>query len=213
MSTLFWSPTSPYVRKVVIALRELGLERTIVNQIHGEANPTLHSTSHDINPSGKIPALVLEGGRPIFGSQAILQYLDSQAPGKNLLPPPSDPARYDELTLEALGDGLLDAALLIRYETTMRPEALRWPEWVDGQRSKMTRAISQMQDRVDPSSGLYQLPSPSSPVLSLGGIAVASACWYLDFRFPEMTWRDGKGANLADWYAQVQKRPNWKETN
>ena len=74
MATLFWSPTSPYVRKVVLALRELGLEGIIATKIHGEANPTLHSTSHDINPSGKIPALVLdEGQRPIFGSQVIVQ--------------------------------------------------------------------------------------------------------------------------------------------
>lgn len=68
-----------------------------------------------------MPTLVLEGNRPIFGSQAICQYLNSQAtPDKRILPKEDDQARYDELVLESLADSLLDAALLYRYEVTGR---------------------------------------------------------------------------------------------
>lgn len=212
MATLYWSPNSPYVKKVVLALRELGLENTVINK-RGVTGPTLKHTEHDQwNPSGKVPTLVLEGNRPIFGSQVIMQYLDSLAPAdKRILPPAEDTTRYDELVLESLADALLDAALLCRYEVTTRPEELRWQDWIDGQMSKMHRALPLIYARLDPSSGLYQLPDPAANVLSYGGIAIASACWYLDKRFPELDWRAGPGAKLATWYSAIQLRESWRD--
>lgn len=82
--------------------------------------PVLLSTEHDAwNPTGKVPTLVLQGERALFGSQAIVAYLDSIAAGGRRLMPEGT-HKFDEMTLESLADGLLDAALLIRYEISTR---------------------------------------------------------------------------------------------
>lgn len=120
--------------------------------------------------------MVLEGGRCFFGSQTIIQYLDSLAvPERKVLP--SNDTRYDELTLESLADTILDACLLVRYEISTRPEQYRWSAWIEGQTSKILRGLPLLYDRVNGKPGVYQLPDPTDPVLSLGGIAVACACW------------------------------------
>ncbi|KAK9896763.1 hypothetical protein P389DRAFT_172156 [Cystobasidium minutum MCA 4210] len=213
MSTLYWSPTSPYVKKVVLALRETGLENTVTNK-KTTANPTgPQNEQSQWNPSGKVPTLLVDGTRPIFGSQTIVQYIDSIAPSdKKILPPTEDTTRYDELVLESMADSVLDAALLTRYETAVRPEQYQWKDWIEGQTRKMKRAVELLQARTDSSSDLYQLPDPTdtSKALSLGGIAVASALWYLDFRYPEIDWRSGEGAKLAAWYEAIQKRDSWR---
>ncbi|KAL7004538.1 hypothetical protein EMMF5_005876 [Cystobasidiomycetes sp. EMM_F5] len=177
----------------MLALRELGLESDVSIK-RGVTSPVSLQTEHDAwNPAGK----------------AICQYLDSIAdPNRTLFPDAKN--KHEELTLESLADGMLDACLLVRYEISTRPEAYRWDKWIDGQTSKITRALKIIYQRLDPSSKQYQLPDPAAKVLPLGGISIACGCWYLDKRFPEINWRDGDGASLAAWYAAVQKRASWK---
>ena len=57
----------------------------------------------------------------MFGSQVIVQYIDSIAPSdKKILPPADDTSRFDEFVLESIADSILDAALLCRYEVGVR---------------------------------------------------------------------------------------------
>lgn len=79
--------------------------------------------------------------------------------------------------------------------------------------SKITRSLARISERLDPSTGLYQLPDPKADVLSLGGIAIASGCYYLDKRFADVfDWRAGQGAALAAWFAEIEKRPSWRNS-
>ncbi|KAG9009422.1 hypothetical protein FRB94_012079 [Tulasnella sp. JGI-2019a] len=216
---LYYSPTSPYVRKVLVAARELGIE----NQIKAEScstNPLIPSqASHaHLNPSAKIPTLVSDSGKAYFGSQNIIQYLDHVAGGNKIISQTDIEARLDALTLEAIADGMLDAALLVRYETLARPEQYRWNEWTKGQTQKILLGLKSLSDRL-PGTGADRpigamLPDPTLPgPLPLEGIAAACALWYLDLRFNEIIgWRDTKeGAPLKEWYAEIQKRSSWND--
>ncbi|MGZ6015390.1 MAG: glutathione S-transferase family protein, partial [Phenylobacterium sp.] len=130
------------------------------------------------NPLGKIPALVLEDGTVLFDSRVIVEYLDHRA-GGGLLPAAGDPERWQTLRLQAVADGLLDAALLMRYETALRPDELRWQAWLDTQGRKIGRALAALE------ADLARLQTGAA----LNGIAAACALGYLDFRFPENDWR------------------------
>ena len=128
---LFFSPTSPYVRKCLIAAHELGL----VDRIQ-----LLPSSAHPVqrdariiasNPLGKVPTLITDQGQALYDSRVICEYLDQLAGGGKLFPA-AGPARWSALTLQALGDGILDGALLARYEDAARPEPLRWSDLAYG---------------------------------------------------------------------------------
>jgi glutathione S-transferase len=142
MMILRYSPPSPFVRKVRIAMSLLGLERDI------ELRETdLNDPSDAIraqNPLGKIPALVLEDGTTLFDSRVILEYFDHLAGGGRIIP--REPrARFDALRLQALCDGALDASVLIVYESRYRPAEMRVQSWVDRQSEKVARALAALE--------------------------------------------------------------------
>ena len=174
---LFYSPTSPYVRKVTVLALEKGLdgriERTPMGASPIKRDPALTNS----NPLGKVPCLITDEGRALYDSPVICAYLDSlKAPALR----PSGAAHFDDMTLEALADGLLDAGLLMRYEGTLRPEAFRWSEWTDGQMGKLTGAIDALE-----TTFAKQLTGP----VTLGQIAVACALGWFDFRYANVDWR------------------------
>ena len=117
---LFYSPTSPFVRKVSVLLLETGQE---AERITGSGTP-LDPGAAPIaqNPLGKVPALVTEEGRAIFDSRVICRYLDARA-GAGLYGDAQ--TTWAIQTQEALADGILEAALLMVYEGRLRPEELR----------------------------------------------------------------------------------------
>ncbi|KAJ1559500.1 Glutathione S-transferase protein [Cladochytrium tenue] len=176
---LFTTPTSPFVRKVRIAVRELGLLGS-VEEIPSGVLPTHHANAaiEAGNPLGKIPTLLPtpESGPDdaLFGSQVIAQYLnDLGVEGRRILPASGTPQRTRVLANEALADGVLDAVVLVRYETWLRPEALQWKEWIDGQMGKVQRGLDAIEVRV--SSGALLAPPPADAAdrtLDLGSIAV-----------------------------------------
>ncbi len=96
------------------------------------------------NPLGKIPCLVLDDGGALYDSRVICEYLDTLHQGARLFPA-GGAERWEALRLQALADGIMDAALLTRYETFLRPEALRWTAWVDGQLDKVRRALDRIE--------------------------------------------------------------------
>jgi glutathione S-transferase len=127
---LFFSPTSPYVRKCMVTAHELGLVERIA-LLPSQAHPVNRdATLVAANPLGKVPTLVTDEGQALYDSRVICEYLDHLGGGRLF---PQDATRWNALALQSLGDGLLDAALLARYEDVARPEALRWADWRRGQ--------------------------------------------------------------------------------
>ncbi len=197
---LYHSTTSPYVRKVMVAAIELGLTDRI-EQVPARVSPIVRTNPVIAdNPLGKLPTLIADDGMILFDSRVIAEHLDALAGGGRLIPA-AGPARWQALTEQALADGMLDAALLERYETTLRPPALLWPEWRDGQHDKVVKALDRMEQT-----------APGFAVrVDIGTIATACALAYLDFRFPDLGWRTGR-PQLAAWFAAFAERPSMAAT-
>lgn len=193
---LHTSPASPFGRKVMVVLHETGLisrvERRDVSQ-----TPIAQDTEvAAANPLGKIPCLELDDGTALFDSPVICEYLDGLHDGPRLLPL-SGPDRFRVLRLEALGDGMLDAAVGVRYETFLRPEHLRWPDWIAAQLLKVTRALDRLEQEAPSLAGR----------IDLGTLTIACVLGYLDFRFAAERWREGR-PKLAAWYERIAARPS-----
>ena len=189
MFTLRYSIASPYARKVRIAAALLGLTDRIAIEGVDLADPA--DSIRAQNPLGKIPTLVLEDGSTLYDSRVIAEYLDHLAGGGKLFP--AEPARrFDALRLQALADGINDAALLLRAETFMRPEALRHPETIVHQQGKIDRALTQLE------------AAPPQGAVDIGHIALATALGYLDLRF-EGAWRAAH-PRLVAWLDDFAKK-------
>ena len=198
---LYFSPNSPYVRKCLVVAHELGLSSRI-ELLAGVAHPVNRDASLvAINPLGKIPALVTDEGVALYDSRVICEYLD--ALGGNRLFPAAGAARWSALTLQSLADGMLDAALLARYETAVRPEAFRWNEWTAGQIDKLHTSMAALQDML--------AAGELDARIDIGTLAVGCALWYLDLRYADLNWRDRYPA-LAAWNAVISQRPSMQST-
>ena len=198
---LFYSPTSPFVRKVMVLLHETGqLERVALHPV--QATPTTTDEQlNRLNPAGKIPALRLADGNVLHDSRVILDYLDQQHVGDPLIPL-QGPSRWRRLTLASLADAILDAAVLIRYETFLRPPEKRWEQWQEGQQAKIERALHQFE-----TEAIAELTCH----FDIAAISLACALGYLDFRQPQLGWRE-RFPQLAAWYAEVSQLPSMQAT-
>lgn len=191
---LYHGALSPFVRKVMVAAIELGLDHrieTVASPLSAvQANPGVIA----VNPIGKIPALETDDGTPLYDSPVIIEYLDHLAGGGALLPP-AGAARWRALRVNALADGMLEAGVLARVETT-RPAERQWPEWIAAQRAKVTNCL----DRLEAECAAF------TPAPTIGEIAAGCALGWLDFRLPDIAWRESRPA-LAAWYAGFAARP------
>ncbi|MCV6595733.1 MAG: glutathione S-transferase [Mangrovicoccus sp.] len=185
--TLYHSPTSPYVRKVMIVLHETG-QLGDVTLTHAQGTP-LDASAMPLaqNPLGKVPTLARADGPALFDSRVICQYLDDRAKSGLY---GSGPRRWEILSLEALGDGMLDAAVGMVYEARLRPEERRSPEIVEGLWAKVDRGLDMLETR-----WMGHLAGP----LDAGQIAIGAALGYLDFRQAPREWRKTR-PNLAQWF-------------
>ncbi len=192
------SPFSPFGRKVKIAASVLGLSDRIEVVAADTTDP--NEPLRLQNPLGKIPTLVLEDGSTLFDSRVILDYLDHLAGGDRLAP--AGAARFPVLRLQALADGVMDAALMQVYENRFRPEGGRNADWVAHQADKVRRGLA----------ALEASPPPFDPARpDVGSIATACALGYLDLRF-EGQWRAGH-PKLAAWLAAFAAAvPAWEKT-
>jgi len=196
---LIGSHTSPYVRKVRIVLAEKKIDYDFVIDspwLAGSAVP-------NVNPLGKIPALVLDDDTPLFDSRVIAEYIDSVTPNNKLLPS-SNRERTEVKRWEAVADGVCDAAAAAFLEAK-RPEAQRSDDWIARQREKIKRGLDFMAAELGESS--YCMGTH----FSLGDIAVGSALGYLCFRFPDIAWQESH-PDLARLYAKLMKRPSFVDT-
>ena len=190
MLVLRSSPASPFGRKVKMAALELGLMERI-EIVPADTNDPAEALRQQ-NPLGKIPTLVLEDGTTLFDSRVIVDYLDHLSGGKLI---PAGEARFVQLRLQALADGICDAALLKVYEGRFRPEEGRNANWVAHQDGKVARGLA----------ALEAAPPVFPDRPRVGEIALACALGYLDLRF-EGTWRAGHPklvAWLDDFAARV----------
>ena len=183
MLTLRTSPASPFGRKVRITAALLGLEGRIAIVVADTGDPA--NSLRRQNPLGKIPALIAEDGEVIFDSRVIVEYLDGLAGGGRLIPADLA-ARIRALTLQALADGIADAALLQVYERRMREPAERSAKWLDYQAEKVARALAALEAN-----------PPGTGATHVGAVALACALGYLDLRFAG-EWRAGH-PRLVDW--------------
>jgi glutathione S-transferase len=191
---LFGSATSPFARKAAVVLSEAGLADQ-VEVVHVAGNAVDPGTMPvDVNPLGKIPALLCDDGRTIYDSVVICRYLAELAMPQLY---PTGPALWDSLTLEATADGIMDASVLMVYEMRLRPEELRFPPWVEGQWAKIARTLDVVEQR--------WMPRLTGP-LDIGQIAMGCALGHLDLRHDARGWRDGR-PRLAAWFARFAQRP------
>ena len=198
MMQLFDNPASPFCRKVMVTLRETGQLKDV---------EILHAVGHALapekmptaqNPLGKIPTLVRADGPAMYDSRVICRFLDDRA--KTGLYP--ERSIWDILTLEATADGIMEAAVLMVYEFRTRPEDKQFPDMVEGQWAKVTRALDAVEER-----WMGHLAGP----LNMGQIAMGCALGYLDFRHADRDWRQGRNS-LTDWYAKFSETESMKAT-
>ena len=194
---LRYSPTSPYVRKVTTTAHELGLFDRLELMETNAWDPASDLPAD--NPLGKVPTLLLEDGEVLYDSPVICAYLDSLT-GDRLLPM-SGAARWQTLRNEALADGVLDAAVLVFIERNKRDEGQRSEWWLQLQLDTVTRSLDVMEG----------LAAGFGESADLGQLTFACALGYLDFRFPEVGWRQGR-ATLDSWYATFASRPSLQAT-
>lgn len=202
---LYYSPASPFVRKVLVAAHELGSVQDIelVSAAASPVDANLTIAAH--NPLAQVPTLVSDTGAVLCDSRVICEYLDTQAQGTLF---PSGEGRWEALVLQSHADGLLDAALLARYERIVRPQALQWDVWDAGQMDKISRTLDVLERNLATIEGAA--PKVCLRV-DIGTIAVACALGYLCFRFPDFHWRDGR-AGLSAWFERFSQRASMQQT-
>jgi glutathione S-transferase len=193
---LHWSPRSPYVRKVMIGIFEMGLQDRVrtVRTVAGGTTP--HKELIRINPVGKIPTLELEDGTAIYDSPVILEYLDTLHDGPKLYPA-AWPERLTALRRHALGQGMLDCALPLLAEGFRPPERQSEPHkelW----RYKLMACVAALEQEAE---------ALANSGFTVGHLAIGVALGYLDFRFSSLRWRDGHAA-LARWHESFNARPS-----
>lgn len=197
MMKLRYSPASPYVRKVSVVAIETGLEARI------ECVPTdVRAPNGDFyraNPLGKVPVLVTEGGESLYDSPVICEYLDSLHDGLKLFPPAGGP-RWTALRRQALADGIMDAAVLIRMET-LRPNGEQSLSWIARQQEKIGRGLDALEDEATTLAG----------ACTIGHIAIGCALGYVGLRLPHFDWRSGR-FELARWFDAFSTRASMAAT-
>ncbi|MBI1208226.1 MAG: glutathione S-transferase [Azospirillum sp.] len=194
---LRFAATSPYARKVAMVVHEAGIADRIEIVVTDVWSPT--TDIGDDNPLGKVPALMLEDGTTLYDSPVICEYLDSLGGGQ-LFPPPG-PARWRALTLQALADGICDAAVQ-RLLESRRAEGERSPSWMERQRRAIERAL----DALEASAADLD----AGPI-TIATLAVQAALGYLDLRFAADAWRQGRPV-LAAWFAANATRDSFTLT-
>ena len=197
MMRLRHSSSSPFVRKVMVALIETGQLDAV--QIENGATSPLDPNPENlaVNPVGKIPCLVLPSGQSLYDSRVITRYLDTLHGGPKLYP--EGDALWSVLVMEATADAMLDAAVGIVYERRLREEAKRSETWMAAQQGKIARALDWLESQ------------KHSDKVDMGQLSVACALGYLDLRFPEWDWRTGR-SSLASWYKRAARRPSMQST-
>jgi glutathione S-transferase len=175
--------TSPFGRKVRMAIEALGLSNRVTV---AAADPLDESdTLRQQNPLGKMPCLILADGSTIYDSGIIIEYLQDVTRTDRLLPL-HGPDRYRALTLSRLADGIMDASILVVYETRFRADLPHSPRWLSHQRGKIQRGLA-----------AFEASPPDPERTDVVSIGLSCALGYLDWR-KQVDWRPTYPV-LVDW--------------
>jgi glutathione S-transferase len=197
---LHWSPRSPFVRKVMVCVHETGLVGRIerVRSVVAMSNPNLELMRD--NPLSKLPTLITDEGRVLFDSSVICEYLDTLHAGPRLFPA-SGAARWQALRRQALADGMLDTLVLWRNERD-QPAVQQNAEWLCAFELKIRHCLDLIERET---ADLEQAP------FGIGHVALGCALGYLDYRFADLGWRNGR-ARAAAWFGALSLRPSMRIT-
>ncbi|MNX21634.1 putative GST-like protein YibF [compost metagenome] len=205
MLKLLYAPTSPYVRKVMVCAHLAGVADQI-QWLDSAANPVRRDDRIAVyNPLAKVPTLILAEGQSLYDSRVICEYLAHMGGNADLFPAVG-PRRWVALAQQALGDGLLDAALLARYERTARPAEYQWPVWREAQLVKVSACLVEIERQIE-----RQAATLATQALTIGEVTLGCALGYLDFRFPELDWR-ASHPRATQWEAAFRKLPAMQAT-
>ncbi len=194
---LFFAAASPFARKVTVCAAELGVA---LDRVPGTPHPINRDRAIVAsNPLGKVPTAIADVGTVLYDSRVICEYVDALGGGS--LFPAAGAARWRALTDQALADGLMDAGILLRYEALTRPAELQSADWKAGQMDKVTCALDELERQ---SAGLGDR-------VDIGTITIGCALGWLDFRFGDLGWRNGR-PGLAAWFAAFDSRPSMAAT-
>jgi len=202
---LRYSPTSPFVRKVMVAAIETGLVERIERVPTSVAPTKPNEEVARENPLVKVPSLTTDDGLVLYDSPVICEYLDTLHAGPKLFPAEGN-ARWIALRQQALGDGILEAAILGRYEA-VRPPEFQWQDWIDAQLRKVRGALAALEMEVEAGT----LAAVESGVPTIGQIAIGCALGYLEFRYRSENWQN-RWRRLANWYGGFAERPSMQLT-
>lgn len=195
---LLYAPASPFARKV----RVLAHETSLLEQIEMVDTAVLPTQANPLvcaeNPLSKVPVLITNQGEALYDSRVICEYLADHAKNATWFP---SHRLWRVLTLAALADGILEAALSIRYEQALRPENLQWGDWCSAQQSKIEQALITL-------NNADELPQPE---LNIAHIGIGCALGYLDFRLPDLDWRAAHPL-LANFYSDFSARPSMRDS-
>lgn len=195
---LIYSAASPYARKARVAAIESGASAGMeLEAILPWEDPAGY---RDVNPVGKVPALVRDDGPPLYQSNIICEYLDAQ--GTTKIYPDPGPARWTALRQVAAADGILDASVAERMEGMFHEGDTASTTFLDRQEHSVEMALNQLAAEATDLNG---------PV-TIGQVAVACALAYRDFRFADVDWRSSR-PDLAAWFAEFAERPSMRETD
>ena len=198
---LIGSLTSPYVRKVRIVLGEKSIDHEFTN------DPPFSPDTRvaQINPLGKVPALIMDDGYILFDSRVIVEYLDDlNGAGSSRLIPAAGPQWLRVKRWEALADGIIDACVAI-YLERKRPESQQSQEWIERQQKKIDQGVQAV------AAELGDKPWCEGESMTLADIALGCAFGYLDARFPAVKWRDTY-PNLVRLADKLAERQSFKTT-
>lgn len=198
---LYYGTTSPYVRKVIIAAIECGLNDRIERD---ETFPWDAKTDYGgVNPVGKVPALITDEGQLLYDSPVIVEYLDSLHEGSKLIPREGK-ERFEMLRISALADGMMDAVILLYSELERRPKELHWEFWDNRMRNSVARSL----DALDVDASTFD-PARAD----IAQISTACGVGWIAFRKPVLgiDWREGR-PTLSSWFDNFSKRPSMLES-
>lgn len=196
---LYWSPRSPFVRKVLVCAHEVGIAGRMEKIYTLVSGSSINAEMLRVNPLGRIPALITDDGRTLYDSVVICEYLDALYGDHRLFPREGD-ARWDTLRRHALADGLLETLVLWRGESTRDP-VRQSPEVLAAFEHKVLSALDAAEREA----------APASATPDIGHLTLAVALSYIDFRFGAIGWRNGR-PRLAGWFDTVAARPSIQQT-
>jgi len=195
---LLYQTHSPYARKVLVFAHEAGLAAQI-EVVHHETSPTLRNDQvFAENPLGKVPVLVRPGLTPLFDSDVICAFLDTQHDGRRLIPTADEP-RWHALRLQAVAQGLAEAGIAVRWETVRRPEALRYAPLRDGYIGKLLASYDWLEQNLDVDAPIH-----------VGHIALATTLSWLEFR--DLPSFRNRRPRLVDWFDEFESRSSMRMT-